>query len=162
MSDLIQPTNQFFVIRVYGVLIDKAGRVLLSDELIRGKYYTKFPGGGLEFGEGTRECLAREFFEETGLTVTVGRHLYTTDYFQRSAFNNEQQIISIYYEVSADTSALETKHRPFDFSEEQMANPKLQAEVLRWIRISELKESDVTLPIDKLVVAMVIEEYNKG
>ncbi len=161
MSDLIQPTIQFFVIRVYGVLIDEMKRVLLSDELIRGKYYTKFPGGGLEFGEGTRECLVREFLEETGLKVTVGRHLYTTDYFQRSAFNDSQQIISIYYEVSADTSALKTKSHPFDFSEQQIANFNVQAEVLRWISLSELKENDVTLPIDKFVVTMLVDEFNR-
>ena len=30
------------------------------------------PGGGLAFGESPRECLAREFREETGLRVRVG------------------------------------------------------------------------------------------
>ena len=42
-------------IRVYGILINEQKQVLVSDELIRGGYYTKFPGGGLEYGEGTRE-----------------------------------------------------------------------------------------------------------
>ena len=51
-----------FNIRVYGVLVNENRQVLVSDELIRGKYYTKFPGGGLEYGEGTRDCLRREFF----------------------------------------------------------------------------------------------------
>ena len=64
-----------FNVRVYGVLLDKANRLLVSDEFIRGNYFTKLPGGGLEFGEGTLECVAREFMEETGLTVTVGEHL---------------------------------------------------------------------------------------
>ena len=50
-----------FTIRVYGVLLDETKRVLLSDEFIRGDYFTKFPGGGMEFGEGTRDCLQREF-----------------------------------------------------------------------------------------------------
>ena len=39
-----------FNIRVYGVLQNKNGDVLVSDEFIRGNQYTKFPGGGLEFG----------------------------------------------------------------------------------------------------------------
>ena len=76
-----------YTVRVYGILIDANNRVLLSDEFIRGDYFTKFPGGGLELGEGTRECLKREFKEETGLDVTIGEHIYTTDYFQISAFN---------------------------------------------------------------------------
>ena len=67
-----------FNIRVYGVLINKHKQVLVSDEFIRGQYFTKFPGGGLEFGEGTRDCLKREFQEEMNLEVAVGDHIYTT------------------------------------------------------------------------------------
>ena len=84
-----------FTVRVYGILFDEHKRILVSDEFIRGDYFTKFPGGGLELGEGTRDCLKREFKEETGLDVIVGDHLYTTDYFQQSAFNPNDQIISI-------------------------------------------------------------------
>jgi len=76
-----------FNIRVYGILITDDNKVLVSDEFIRGNYYTKFPGGGLEFGEGTRDCLAREFMEEMNLKVKVEEHLYTTDFFQMSAFD---------------------------------------------------------------------------
>ena len=88
-----------FNVRVYGVLLDEEKRLLVSDEFIRGQYITKLPGGGLEIGEGTRDCLQREFKEETGLDVKVGEHLYTTDFFQISAFNQKDQIISIYYHV---------------------------------------------------------------
>ena len=70
-------------VRVYGVLINDQKEVLVSDEYIRGEYYTKFPGGGLEIGEGTRECLQREFKEEMNLEVAIGDHIYTTDFFQR-------------------------------------------------------------------------------
>nr|MCU0376467.1 NUDIX domain-containing protein [Chitinophagaceae bacterium] len=60
-----------FNVRVYGILINEQGELLVADEKIRGGYYTKFPGGGLEFGEGTRDCLVREFQEELGLKVEV-------------------------------------------------------------------------------------------
>lgn len=90
-----------FNIRVYGILSNKDREILVSDEFIRGNQYTKFPGGGLEFGEGTRDCLVREFMEEMNLAVRVTEHLYTTDFFQMSAFNPEHQIISIYYRVEA-------------------------------------------------------------
>ena len=53
-----------FNIRVYGILINDNKQVLVADEYIRGGMYTKFPGGGLEFGEGTRDCLKRELKEE--------------------------------------------------------------------------------------------------
>ena len=93
------PSPGSFNIRVYGVLINAQKQVLVSDEYIRGSYYTKFPGGGLELGEGTRDCLKREFKEEMDLEVQVDQHLYTTDYYQVSAFNPSHQIISIYYLV---------------------------------------------------------------
>ena len=86
-------------IRVYGLLINEHRQVLLSDEFIRGQYYTKFPGGGLEFGEGLREGLKREFQEELQLNVEVADHIYTTDFYQQSAFNPNHQILSVYYHV---------------------------------------------------------------
>src|SRR3954464_15284708 len=105
-----------FNVRVYGILLDSKKRVLVSDEFIRGNYFTKFPGGGLEFGEGTKDCLKREFKEETNLDVTIGEHIYTTDFFQISAFNNVDQIISIYYFAhTAEPVDLPTKTALFDF-----------------------------------------------
>lgn len=147
-----------FNIRVYGVLKDSQNRILVSDEFIRGDYITKFPGGGLELGEGTRDCLQREFKEETGLDVTIGEHLYTTDFFQQSAFNKEHQIISIYYFVHCDElEKLKTHTKPFDFVPEQIADPNGESEVFRWIDINDLNEESVTLPIDKVVVRLLKE-----
>ena len=145
-----------FTIRVYGVLLDETKRVLLSDEFIRGDYFTKFPGGGMEFGEGTRDCLKREFKEETGLDVIVGEHIYTTDYYQQSAFNPNDQIMSIYYFVHAEnTSGLPVKTKVFDFELHQISDPKGQSEVLRWVEWNDLNEDSVSLPIDKIVVRML-------
>lgn len=154
-----------FTIRVYGILKDAKNRVLLSDEFIRGSYFTKFPGGGMEIGEGTRDCLKREFKEETGLDVTVGEHIYTTDYFQPSVFNNRDQIISIYYfaepEEPVMLEQLLTKANPFEFEVHQVNNPNGQSEVLRWIAWNELTEETVSLPIDKIVVRMLKERCRK-
>ena len=143
-------------VRVYGILFDDKKRILVSDEFIRGDYFTKFPGGGLEIGEGTRDCVKREFKEETGLDVTVGDHIYTTDYFQPSAFNANDQIISIYYYVHAEgLNDLQVKTKVFDFELHQIADPKGQSEVLRWIEWNALDEASVSLPIDKIVVRML-------
>lgn len=148
-----------FTIRVYGILKDSKNRVLVSDEFIRGSYYTKFPGGGLELGEGTRDCLKREFKEETNLDVTIGDHIYTTDFYQMSAFNNTQQIISIYYYVIANEPIdLVTKTALFDFQPHQVADPKGEAEVFRWIEWEDFTEEKVSLPIDKVVVRLLKEK----
>jgi 8-oxo-dGTP diphosphatase len=147
-----------FNIRVYGVLINEKNQVLVSDEYIRGNYFTKFPGGGLEFGEGTRDCLRREFLEEMNLNVEVGEHFYTTDYFQLSAFHPGQQIISIYYLVTAN-EAITTRINtiPFDFDEIQLKvySEQQETECFRFIDWEIFSEEAVTLPIDKIVARML-------
>lgn len=145
-------------VRVYGILMHSDNRVLVSDEFIRGSYITKFPGGGLEFGEGTRDCLQREFMEEMGLKVEIGRHIYTTDFYQQSAFNPAHQILSIYYEAIAlepITAPIRTK--PFDFDEQQMQVYQAtgETETFRLIDWSDFSPESVTLPIDKIVAGMV-------
>lgn len=149
--------NQFNI-RVYGILINEKGQLLVSDEYIRGKYYTKFPGGGLEFGEGTRACLVREFMEEMNLKVEVLDHIYTTDFFQESAFRPGDQIISIYYYVKPlDTISVRLSDLEFDFDEGQLIryNECHEIETFRFIDWEKVSEDSVTLPIDKVVVKMV-------
>ena len=151
-----------FNVRVYGILLDPEKGLLVSDEFIRGNYITKLPGGGLEFGEGTREGLAREFMEEANIEVHVGDHFYTTDFYQISAFNHKDQIISIYYLVdTADTSIIQTKAKAFDFLPEQVADSNGTTEHLRWIPLNTLSEDAITLPIDKVAIKMLIERFVK-
>ena len=147
-----------FNIRVYGILINEKNQVLVADEFIRGNYYTKFPGGGLELGEGTRDCLKREFMEEMNLNVEVGDHIYTTDFYQRSAFNPDHQIVSIYYYVKAlepITAPIRTKE--FDFDERELAiyEKVNEIETFRFIDWDSFSADSVTLPIDKYVVNML-------
>ena len=149
-----------FNVRVYGILMDNNKRVLVSDEFIRGNYFTKLPGGGLEFGEGTRDCLQREFKEETNLDVEIGEHIYTTDFFQISAFNNVDQILSIYYFATTKESiVLETKTKIFDFEPHQVADVTGTCELFRWIEWNDLSEESVSLPIDKVVIKMLKEKF---
>jgi 8-oxo-dGTP diphosphatase len=151
-----------FTIRVYGILINDNKQVLVSDEYIRGSYYTKFPGGGLEFGEGTRDCLKREFKEEMDLDVEIGDHLYTTDFFQMSAFRPDQQIISIYYTAKAlEEIKAPLRDKVFDFDERQMAvyNDTGETETFRFIDWSLFSPESVTLPIDKVAAKLVKEKF---
>jgi len=147
-----------FNVRVYGILINDKDQVLVGDLLIRGNYYTKFPGGGLEFGEGTRECLKREFMEEMDLNIEVGDHIYTTDYFQRSAFNPEHQIISIYYYVKAlEPLKVPLRTKAFDFDEKEMKiyEETGETETFRFVDLKEFSQETVSLPIDKIVAGML-------
>jgi len=151
-----------FNVRVYGVLINEQKQVLVSDEYIRGSYYTKFPGGGLELGEGTRDCLRREFKEEMDLEVEIGEHVYTTDFYQVSAFNPAHQIISIYYNVTAlEEIKVPLRTKEFDFDEQQMEvyNRTRMTETFRFIDWNNFSQEKVTLPIDKIVASLIKEKY---
>ena len=147
-----------FNIRVYGILLNEEKQILVSDELIKGTQITKFPGGGLEFGEGTRECLAREFMEEMNLKVRVTNHIYTTDFYQQSAFNAAHQIISIYFFAEAlepITAPLRSKPFDFDATQLKMYDDTGETETFRFINWDDLSAEDVTLPIDKIVVNLL-------
>jgi ADP-ribose pyrophosphatase YjhB (NUDIX family) len=143
------PEN-IFNVRLYGICINNKN-VLVTDEIRYEKMLTKFPGGGLQFGEGTIECLKRECFEEFYQQVEVKEHFYTTDFFQRSAFNAQQQIISIYYFITVpEPEKIPVTKKQFDFPE-----IKEEAQTFRWIALKDLSENDFTFPIDKKVAEML-------
>ena len=138
-----------FNVRVYGILIEN-GCVLVSDEYIKKNKITKFPGGGLEFGEGIKDCLIREFKEELDLDVEITEHFYTTDFYVSSAFDPNSQVISIYYKVkSLSKATYKTTTEPHNYENKE------GAQSLRWIKLSELKENDFTLIIDRKVGEML-------
>ena len=131
------PTH--FNVRVYGIWLHD-GQALVNEELIKGRKVIKFPGGGLELGEGTIEGLKREWKEELNLDIEVTDHFYTTDFFQQSAFD-DSQVISIYYFVQARADSvilnLEKNERTY------------------WLALDELDGETFTLPIDRVVGNML-------
>lgn len=142
--------NYPFNVRVYGLLINADNEVLISDEQEYGMRFTKFPGGGLEFGEGTIQGLKREFIEECNAEIEVIGHFYTTDFFVKSAFNNSQ-IVSVYYLVTNKNPLnISFKTKTFDFDGEGDA---LQA--FRWVKVKDLDEADFLFPTDKHVVNLL-------
>ena len=141
-----------FNIRVYGLLINENNEVLISDEFRGGVAFTKFPGGGLEFGEGIAEALKREFIEELELTVMVEELFYVNDHLQISAFNNQSQLIAFYYFVTSsklDQLNLESYDVPL----------LLNGEKQRWFPINKTLESVLTFPLDKIVSRKLIEKF---
>lgn len=133
-----------FNIRIYGLLVE-ANQLLIIREPFAGTIIDKFPGGGLEYGEGTIECLKREFKEELNLEIQVERHFYTQDFFLQSRFDPEEQIFMVYYKVSTP-----------DIQQLKVLDPDI--EKLIWIDLDEIRPEDLTLPTDQLVVKMLMEE----
>ena len=130
-----------FNIRVYGILI-RDDRVLLSEERYQGRHLIKFPGGGLEYGEGIREALIRECREELGSLVHVGELFYVTDHFIQSAFVESDQIISFYYRITTDADIV-------------ISNAEHQ---LRWVKLHLSNSDSLTFPQDKAVFKMLCEK----
>ena len=139
-----------FNVRVYGALVRK-GLVLITEEEFKGRKLIKFPGGGMEFGEGPADTVVREFYEETGLHIQVIEHIYTTHFFQRSAFDPRDQIISIYYLV-------DFAEAPPSFAIENSF--MIGQQKFRWQAAIQLGPDDFTLPIDKYVAPLIRDLVN--
>lgn len=128
-----------FNIRVYGICRGPQG-ILLCREPFQGRSVTKFPGGGLEFGEGPEETIRREILEETGQEPNVLSHLYTTGFFVRSLRDPEEQLLSIYYRIALPYPG-------------HIAHESAGPDNLKWLWVDAdiLQPEDLDLPVDRYV-----------
>lgn len=125
-----------FNIRVYACVV-KDKKVLTLFEEYAGEPLMKFPGGGLEFGEGLKECLKREFAEELNVDVEIGEHFYTQEDFLVSRFRDNEQLLTIYYLVNI-------------VNEEDFIILDPCIEKAEWLSIDQ-PENPFSLPIDRIV-----------
>jgi ADP-ribose pyrophosphatase YjhB (NUDIX family) len=128
-----------FNLRVYALIIERDS-ILVSRELIGGKYLYKFPGGGLQYGEGLIEGLQRESMEEMNQNLKNIKHFYTTDFFQQSQFDSKDQLIAIYYKAKL-TSKINNK----------LKVPIKDFPVFEWKKITDFSEKELHFPTDKFV-----------
>lgn len=148
--------NHDFIIRVYALIINANHEILLTDEFQLNTKMTKFPGGGLEFGEGTHECLIREMAEEcNGQQIENIRHFYTTHFYQPALFYEHKQLMSIYYLVDLQPPIqFLISDKAFDFDKEQG-----ETQSFRWVKIISLDENELSFPIDRFVAGKLKELY---
>ncbi|WP_374363389.1 NUDIX hydrolase [Cloacibacterium sp.] len=130
-------------IRVYAIYVNENQELMALDEGYAGKKLVKLPGGGLEFGEGTLECLHREFAEELNLKIEVLEHFYTQEEFLASMFRENEQLLTIYYTVNI-----------LNFDELRILDESI--ENVKWISLQE--ENPLPLPIDKIVFEKLKEK----
>lgn len=133
-----------FNLRVYALIINENKEILLSDEFRFGKFFTKFPGGGVELGEGIIDALHREMLEELNLVLSDFQFFYVNDFYQPSAFDQNQQIVSFYYKTELKKSKFLIESYSIPFHED--------GEKQRWVNIDSLTEKELTFPIDKLIL----------
>ncbi len=96
--------NFRFRASAYGVLIED-GKVLFKRQQSVKKF--DLPGGGIEIGETIPEGLVREFKEETGLTVKIGKLLFVDESFFTHNGEDAHGIL-IFYEVKKIDGTLTT------------------------------------------------------
>ena len=130
-------------IRVYAIYVNENQELMALDEGYAGKKLVKLPGGGLELGEGTLECLHREFAEELNLKIEVLEHFYTQEEFLVSMFRENEQLLTIYYTVNI-----------LNFDELRILDESI--ENVKWISLQE--ENPLPLPIDKIVFEKLKEK----
>ena len=140
-----------FNIRVYGILRNESNEILLSDEYVLDRHMTKFPGGGLKFGEGPEDCIRREAVEEFGQEIDIVSHFYTTGFFQPALFYEDHLLISIYYTISLKKPPeFKISRKPFDFK--GIING---SQSFRWENIHKIKTEDLSFPVDRFVLNML-------
>lgn len=143
-----------FTIRVYALIISSGNEVLVTDEFQLDMKMTKFPGGGLNFGEGTIDCLKRELMEECSQEITDIGHFYTTDFYQKALYWDNHQLISIYYLAKLKGPIqFKVSLKAFDFPD--LVNG---TQSFRWIAADKINPEEFTFPIDKHV-AHLLKEY---
>jgi len=101
-DSLLQAYSGKVRVRVGGLLV-RNGAVLLAAHrglLPNAAPFWSPPGGGWQFGESIREALLREFREETGLTVEVGRFLHLHEFS-----TDKLQAMELFFEVLAANDA---------------------------------------------------------
>jgi ADP-ribose pyrophosphatase YjhB (NUDIX family) len=139
-----------FNLRVYALIINEKKEILLSDEYRFGKFFTKFPGGGVEFGEGILDALHRELDEELNLKIDQAIPFYFNDFHQESVFQSNNQIVSFYYKVKCNFQQIFIQDYSIPFQEE--------GEKQRWCEINLLETDQLTFPIDRLVLEKLKNE----
>lgn len=85
-------------IRVAGILV-KEDQILLVRHEKNEKSYWLIPGGGVDFGESAEAALVREYQEEVGLQIRVGKLVLVHDSIPASL---HRQVLNLYFLVSAD------------------------------------------------------------
>jgi len=117
-------------VRVCGICVED-DKILLVNHvgLAKGDFWAP-PGGGLEVGTSAQDNLVREFKEETGLDVDVGRYLFTTEYIAPPL-----HAVELFFAVTRKGGLLGVG-----------TDPEIEKQLIRAVRFMNFKEVDALAP----------------
>jgi len=95
-GEMLENVNYIERIGIYGIFINDE-RKIATIKTPTGYF---LPGGGIDEGESHKQCLQREFIEETGYEVTIVRYIGRASLYHRSKINQLLHGIGYFYNVN--------------------------------------------------------------
>ncbi|MBM3425937.1 MAG: NUDIX hydrolase [Bacteroidetes bacterium] len=115
-------------IRVNGVLIEENKILMIKHKMSLEQDFWCTPGGGMQFGSTAHENLSREFLEETGLNISVGKFICVHEYLAPPL-----HALECFFEVKRISGTTTLGHDP-----ELGPDNQILAE-LKWMTLLELQ-----------------------
>jgi 8-oxo-dGTP pyrophosphatase MutT (NUDIX family) len=138
MSDILFKTPEYiFSYRVAGICVQN-GKLLLQKPTNDTGF--AFPGGHIAFGETNEETLKREFREEIGVDITVGKLKWMAEIFFSWGDKPCQQIC-LYYMVNILPDAIIPSESSF-IGDEQIEGRNFKLE-FHWIPLDKIKDIEI-------------------
>jgi 8-oxo-dGTP diphosphatase len=94
-AELVSAYGNRVRVRACGLCWQGDSLLLVDHQHLGTPHFWAAPGGGVEFGLSAEETVAREFAEETGLTVRVHQFLFAAEFIK-----NPLHAVELYFDVS--------------------------------------------------------------
>lgn len=118
-------------------LLKRDGKILVSEgyDKVKDQHFYRSIGGGIEFLEKSADALKREFKEELGVDIKIGKYLGIAENIFTFNGKNGHELI-LFYEVEIDDKDYKEKYHIVDGSTETDAV---------WIDIEDFKSRKLRL-----------------
>lgn len=123
-------------LRVCGLCWQEASLLLIMHNMGSNDFWAP-PGGGVEYQETVKDALEREFLEETGLDVEVGKFAFGCEFIK-----NPLHAVELFFEVKKVAGVLKSGYDP----ELQLIE---RAQFLSWKEIKAIPEKSLHGIINK-------------
>lgn len=118
-------------LRACGLCVREESLLLINHASLTSRDFWAPPGGGVEFGETAEACIIREFQEEAGLEVKVGKFLFACEFIKEPL-----HAIELFFEVSWLGGKLTVGTDPEMDPAHQIL---LEARFISWEEIKDIK-----------------------